>query len=266
MNVIKKTRFYELLRFYLKYNIFRNKIISARNFYSSNNLNVLSKTETISIIKQNRLSFVRIGDGEMYCLMNQMKNKTSSNNLCDNFMRDYLRMILKNDNEKLLIGLLNGPNDIDNINSTAKYPKQLNLYEYIWFRFYPKIFRYVDLTKTYGNVRAFKISTESDINYSALEGILSNENEVLVISENGLINSYHEIFSLSKTINYVFCPSIHSHKSWEEILLNCKQYPQNHLFILSAGFLSKIIAFELSKLGYWAIDIGAVPVLYHNKS
>lgn len=112
----------------------------------------------------------------------------------------------------------------------------------------------------------FKIKSKSDIRYSAFQNILSDENVVLVISENGLVNPYHEIFSFSKTIHYVFCPSIHSHKSWEEILLNCKQYPQNHLFILSAGFLSKIIAFELSKLGYWAIDIGAVPVLYHNKS
>lgn len=122
---MKDNRAYKYLRLKLKYGISNRKIHRARRFYDTNSLNVMSPSQTLELIKNRRKSFVRIGDGEMYCLMNQMKNKTSNNNLCDNFMRDYLRMILKNEKNFLLIGLLSGPYVSDNVNSPAKISQKL---------------------------------------------------------------------------------------------------------------------------------------------
>ena len=262
INLIKSSRVYKYIRFKLKYDISYRKISQAKSFYSSKSLKVISEVDTLNLLKNSQKSFIRIGDGEMYCLMNQMKNKTSNNNLCDNFMRDYLRSILRVSDENILIGLLSGPNVTKGIISSSKYPKNLNLFEYIWFRFYPKIFKYIDINSYYGNAAAFKIKTKSDPRYSLFKDIIYNKHLVLIVGMEGLIDPYHEFFSESKKIDYIFTSSYHSHKDWKSVLAKCRNYSNKSLFILSSGFLSKILSIELTNLGYRAIDIGAVPFLY----
>lgn len=266
MKYIINSRLYKFLRFVLKYNISNKKISRARLFYHHNILNVMTPIMTLEYLIKNKSSLVRIGDGEMYCLMNQMNNKTSNNNHCDRFIKDYLKQLMFIDHPNLVLGLLSPPNSAENYNLSRKYPKNLTLLEYNWFRFYPGIKKYINFDRIYGNASTFKIKSQDEVTYRLFSELIGNEDIVLVTSKNGLINPHHNLFYSAKSVNFIFVPHFHAHKEWNKYLDICKGFPKSSLFILSAGFLSKVLAVELTLNGYWAIDIGAVPVIYKEEN
>jgi len=173
-----------------------------------------------------------------------------------------LREIITDSNRSYEIGILGSPTSLENSIFPRKYNKNLTLYEYIWCRFHPKIFDYIDISKTYLNASCFKIKSLNDDRYNLLEDLIAGKELVVVTSLMGRIDINHGIFKKARNVKFILCPEIHSHLKVDEIYESCLNYDTNHLFLLSAGFLSKLLVYRLSSVGYWAIDIGAVPILY----
>ena len=224
-------------------------------------LKVFSEEETINEIIFNNKSIARYGDGEFSIIFGssigfQKYNKilskrlivvlnSNENNLLiginiltkrkyierftDNSKKFYIKWI---ENNKIRIGKL--------LNKTKNFYSSLITRFYIEYKNKNKIKKYVSLIK--------KIWDKKDIL------IIEGENTKMGV-DNNLINN-------ANSIKRIICPSFNSFSVYNKIISEIKKLNKNILILISLGPTATILAYDLSKLGYQAIDVGHLDIEY----
>ena len=73
----------------------------------------------------------------------------------------------------------------------------------------------------------------------------------------------NDIFENVKSIKRILCPSTNAFKNYNEILEKIIEFAEKeNLILISLGPTATVLAFDLAKLGYWAIDIGHIDIEY----
>ena len=72
----------------------------------------------------------------------------------------------------------------------------------------------------------------------------------------------NNLFDNAKSIKRIICPSLNSFKVYNKILKSVKKLKDKRLILIALGPTATILAFDLSILGYQAIDIGHVDIEY----
>ena len=96
----------------------------------------------------------------------------------------------------------------------------------------------------------------------ALKTIWENRDVLFIEGEQSRLGVGNDLFNNSKSIKRILCPATNAFEHYHEILETCKEYGQNRLLLLALGQTATVLAYDLSKLGYWAIDIGHIDIEY----
>lgn len=223
---------------------------------------VLTSEQTLDLIIKNRLSIARYGDGEMDLMIG--KNINFQKNSKE------LQARLKNikTNEKLLVCIpnvftnqsLNKGKIIEKEYIFWKKNRWLN--EYKWKKYFSKnillgdafISRFYLRYKDKSNVQKY---------IDKLKQLWNDKNIVFVEGVNSRLGYGNDLFDNAKSIKRILCPTANAFEKYEDIMDAIKKYSTTEdLLILALGPTATVMAYDLSEIGYQALDLGHIDIEY----
>ena len=218
--------------------------------------NVLSTTETLSLIVNNRLSICRFGDAEFDICQNI--DKTDKWQHSSEILSDRLYNILKTKREGLLVCI---PPFNSTYNNIKYWHGKLNFWQYYWLRRFEAL-RPLFSLDTYGNSFVSRDAVFYENDLSEIKKIWHCRKVVFVYGKGGRFTYLPELFDNIKEKREIKVPPTNAFDFYDDILSDCLNYDTNWLFLISAGPTATVLAYDLFERGYQALDIGHLPNCY----
>lgn len=218
---------------------------------------VLTTKETIDYIIDNKCSLCRFGDGE-FDICNQENKNDPYQTPSDELTKRLKEILQYKSNDKIIIAI---PPFNSNYNNLTNYYGKLSFWQWYWLKKFSKINKLLT-NEFYGNSFVSRETVFYENNYYNLKKIWENRNVIFVYGENGRFNIKSEIFNNIKYHKTILVKPTHAFNDYKEILSKCLIQDKEVLFIIAAGPTATVLAFDLAKSGYQALDIGHLPNCY----
>ena len=95
-----------------------------------------------------------------------------------------------------------------------------------------------------------------------LRKIWENRNIIIVEGEQSRCGFGNDLLNNTKSIKIIICPSKHAYSVYDKILNAVLKFSKDNLILISLGPTAPVLAYDLTKLGYQAIDFGSVGIQY----
>ncbi len=230
--------------------------------YHGKNPQILTNDETIEFIRDRSYSISRFGDGEFNIILgsNGLKFQELDGNLAIR-----LEEILKSNPSKMLIGIprIFSEDELDGRTDASKkwWRDYLEKTRYKWYK-------YLNFNQTYGASTFTRqyIAVEDKVSagkyFKKIKSIWENRDVVIVEGVLTRLGVGNDLLENAKSVKRIIAPSENAFSSYGKILDASKKYSKESLFLLALGPTATVLAYDLHKLGYQAIDIGHIDVEY----
>lgn len=210
--------------------------------------------QTVDSLIHSNLSIARFGDGELSI----MDGKFIPFQEYNEALARRLKEILTGDNPNLMIG----------INREYYYPEIDKLLPNVgsfYRRAVPKLRRqlskYINSDKEYCTAnfsQAYMFLKEYDFDnyYKNLRRIWDNKDILIVTCKEVLKNIKYNIYDNARKIDYLYILPRNAYSKYDEIYNAILKYAKNTLIILMVGPTANVLADDLSKKQYRALDLG----------
>lgn len=231
---------------------------------------VLNRYETIDYIMQNHCSISRFGDGEFDLVMHEKYGGNFYSNFqnFDSSLAQRLLDILSYDNpvKNHVVGL---PACIFSI-GTNEY--KYDIAEY-WNRYiYKNIDNILDIvneSKTYIDstftrfYMDYKDSSHCIDYINKMKELWRGRNLLIVEGDKSRLGVGNDLFLGANSIRRILCPSVGAYDKYNEILQSVKlNATKDDMIIIALGMTATVLAYDLSKIGFQALDMGHVDIEY----
>ena len=218
---------------------------------------VMTTTDTIKYILKNKCSVARFGDGEFnLCCGKDMSFEKAAGS--EELTKKLIEILKTKSNDKILVCI---PEFNSKFNNTKRVSGRLNFWEYYWFRMFKKLQGFL-INDFYGNTNISRNDVFYENKLEFINQIWAGRDVVFVIGENGRFIIKEEFFRDINSYETILVPPMNAYKNYNEIFEQCLKHDRNKLFLIAAGPTATVLAFDLSKQGYQAIDIGHLPNSY----
>ena len=213
---------------------------------------VLNAQDSLYSILSSDKSVARCGDGEFKLITGE----GISFQKYDKVLSERLKEIIKNKDDNILVGIT----DIFGYCSSNYMRKVMvmcrdTLYKYLNFSA-----DYIDTNVT--RQLEFVSQEQGQDYYNKMKSLWENKNIVLVEGEGSRLGIGNDLFSNAESVKRIICPIKNAFSKYNEILTECLKQEKNELFLLALGPTATVLAVDLSKKGYRAIDIGHLDTAY----
>ncbi|MCR5832128.1 MAG: GT-D fold domain-containing protein [Lachnospiraceae bacterium] len=215
---------------------------------------ILSKEETTEKIIREKKSFARLGDGEFASIVGQKRwNFQGESELLGNKMQE----VLSSTAESLLIGLnpmfyrnlFDIPeDDADGVRAYMQ-PMVRRLHAQL-----------LDRDRIYGNALFHNIESNEDV--SRLKKIWDKRDCVFIEGIHTGMGVGNDLFDNCRSIERILGPAENAIDKYEEIIKEASKQPKEKLILIALGPTATVLAYELAKKGYQAVDIGHIDLIY----
>lgn len=220
---------------------------------------IKSIIETVDLIKKNKSSLVRFGDGEIDIINH--KNIPYQTYVPE--LGEELKMILETpSNDKCLIAL---PDMFEN---TERYTSLAQNFWKNHFIYYQDFYKNLHYSEWYANTFISRPymdladKTAAGPSFEAVRSLWDDEDLLIVEGTSSRSGVGNSLFENSRSISRIICPSHNAYDKYDEILEAIKIFGDNKLILIMLGPTAKILSFHLSQEGYQAIDIGHIDSEY----
>lgn len=223
---------------------------------------VLTIDETLDEIINNKKSICRYGDGEYLTLVdkvpvNYYKQKYNKK------LIQRLRDILVDNSQNILVCL---SDTFGSLNHLTQYEKNIARYQLNIIRY--DLYKYLDFNKIYGN--AFLTRVYMMLNdkqkaahyFNRWKNVWDKKDIVIVEGEKSRLGIGNDLFNNANSIERIICPAESAFDKYDEILKYTKTLPKDKLVFIALGMTATVLAYDLAKEGFWAIDIGHIDLEY----
>lgn len=239
-----------------------NKIYEEKESINNPDLRfpkVKNRHETLAILLNSNKSMSRYGDGEFNLIFgNDLAFQNYSEELAQK-----LTHILKSTDENVIVGIPNKFGSLENeTEGNGDFWREYIVYNR------EKIYDLLDMEKQYidtdvtrpyiGN----KNKSECKGLFDMFIKLFADKNIIIVEGKYSRLGYKNDLFSKAKSIKRILCPAKNAYEKYDEILNECQQYSKDNLFILALGPTATVLAYDLAKKGYRALDVGHVDVEY----
>lgn len=222
---------------------------------------IASPDETIDKLVNDKCSISRFGDGEfdMICGVGMKYQKYNKE------LAKRLKQVLDSNEKGLLIGI----NNVIDLEYSEKYNDFANNFWKGWLhdnKF--KLLKLLSKNKQYysSNITRFYIDYKDKSwvgDYvKNLRRIWDNQDVVIVEGEYSRLGVGNDLFDNMKSIQRIICPSENAFEIYDKILNEILKIDKNKMIMLALGPTATVLAYDLFKAGYIAIDIGHVDIEY----
>lgn len=217
--------------------------------------NVMTTEEVIRCIVEEGYSISRYGDGEFTLLKSSRRNIPFQKGSKD--LQQKLALILKdyNNQNKLLVCI---PPFNSQFNNTKYFCGKYSFWETYWFENYSKLKSYFKSDK-YGNAFISRVDIFNENKLSEIKKIWDKKSVVFVYGKEGRFDVNCSLFDNINEKSILEVESMNAFEQYEFILEQCCKRDKNSLFLLAIGPTATILSYDLSRLGYQALDIGHLP-------
>lgn len=222
---------------------------------------IKSPEETIEKLIKDNCSISRFGDGEFDMICGAgMKYQ-----VYDAKLGERLNQILKSNEKGLLIGI----NNVIDLSYAEKYNDFARDYWKGWLhdnKF--KLLKLLSKNKQYysSNITRFYIDYKDKSKVGEyvekLKKIWDKQDVLIVEGEYSRLGVGNDLFDNMKSIQRLICPSENAFEIYDEILDKVLKYGKDKMILLALGPTATVLAYDLYKKGYRAIDIGHVDIEY----
>ena len=221
---------------------------------------------TINLIIANKLSLVRFGDGEFSLLLGRGISFQSYSPQ----IQQRLKEVLQSDDDKILVGIPNVFGSLEHLVKDYAYhdftPRLFWRKHMVEYR--SKIYQFINFDKEYHNAfisRPF-LSWKENLakqKFDALKCIWEKRNIIFIEGVQSRLGFKNDLFLNANLIKRILCPVKNAFSSYNKILATGKKYiGEDDLVIIALGPTATILAYDLAKLGYQALDMGHIDIEY----
>lgn len=247
-------------------NIF-NKV-KMNIFYILNNLTkyvipikVKSIDVSIDTLLRGRMSLARFGDGEL-AIMNGRNIGFQDSTL---ELKEKLKYIIRAEDNNFMVAIPGPLKEIDsNFTEYAKtcWENHLQDGRISWIK-------YIKLRKEYYNALLTRFymdynNKENTVKWIGnIKKLWSNREIVIIEGDESKLGIGNDLFADTKSIKRILAPSKNAFSKYDEILnVVKKNISKDKLILIALGPTATVLAYDLFKLGYQAIDIGHIDIEY----
>ena len=221
---------------------------------------IASIEETINEIIKNHVSVSRFGDGEYKWIADlpQDSFQTSSTE-----MQKRLTEIIKSDLDNHIVCLSDVFGDLSKYNTYGEH-------FWTWFMANNRVrwTSYLKQGKQYYNTNMtrlymdYKDKSKCASWFQLLKKVWE-EREILIIEgEKTRLGVGNDLFENVKSIQRILAPAVNAFGEYEKIFQSACEFGKGKLILIALGPTATILAYDLAKAGYQAIDVGHVDVEY----
>ena len=221
---------------------------------------IMTSEETIRQMAEEGQSLGRFGDGEMMLLLNSGDLKFQRR---DSLLAKRLAQVLSSKEEGFLVGLplVFTKNDLHTRNASSAdfWRDNLRNTRLEWYR-------RIDLRRSYANSTftrnylTLKDKTSSEAYFKQVRSIWEQRHVLVVEGEKSRVGVGNPLFSNALEVKRIICPSENAFSCYQQILDTVRKLPKDHLVLISLGPTATVLAFDLFRSGYQAIDIGHIDI------
>ena len=219
---------------------------------------ILTYQETLDKIILEKKSIIRFGDGELNLLLGRGIGFQKSNLK----LKKRLKEILKSNKQENLICLFELKNCKTNKRNSVELTILAFFQEYFWIENWKKLKKFLNKDKKYGNANITRVGVFHNVELSKIKKIWEDKEVIFVYSKKGRFDKDKRLFNSIKSYEEIFISPVNAFDDYDKILKECKTKGKEKIFLISAGPTATILAYDLSLLGYQAIDIGHFPNCY----
>jgi glycosyltransferase family protein len=220
---------------------------------------VKNRFETLDKITQENVSMSRFGDGEFMLMCGEsIPFQEHSRHI-----EERLKEIIKSENDNIIICIA------DFFGSLEQYTESNIIY---WRNYLYKarsnIYSYLNFSKTYYDACVtrpyinYKDKTKSVDYFNKFKSIFKNKNIIVVEGDKTRLGVGNDLFSSSKSLKRIICPSVNAFNKYNDILDECKKQGKDKLFIISLGPTATVLSYDLTVWGAKALDTGHLDIEY----
>lgn len=92
--------------------------------------------------------------------------------------------------------------------------------------------------------------------------IWENQDLLIIEGESSNLGMNNDLFNNVKSIERIKCPNKNAFDKYDEILSAARKFGENKLLLIALGPTATVLAYDLAKLGFRAIDLGHIDIEY----
>ena len=95
-----------------------------------------------------------------------------------------------------------------------------------------------------------------------IKRIWKNKDIIIVEGKDTKIGVGNDLLDNSKSIKRIIAPSTNAFNSYNDILNEVKKVKKDCLILIALGPTATVLSYDLSKMGYQALDVGHIDIEY----
>ena len=222
-------------------------------------IKILNIEDSINKILIEKKSIARFGDGELDLIL----GKDLDFQVYDERLSKKLEEILRNKQDFCLIGLPDVINEFNNLTEDSEifWIKNMNRTRKIWLKYINEDMEYVTANLTRLYIR-YKDKRKTGKYFSMLKQIWKNRDVIICEGAQTRVGVGNDLLSKCKSIKRIICPSENAFEKYDKIFERLKKEPKDTLILLALGPTATVLAYDLAKEGYQALDMGHFDIEY----
>lgn len=225
-------------------------------------INILNSIDSIKYIIEHKCSVSRFGDGEFIMLLGGGYDDYQG---ADQKLAKRLKEVLVS---------TDAPNHIVGLPMPLKHTIGLRLssrdfWDYFTLRKGVSLLPYLSTSKLYIDTQLSRFyimytdKSHCGNQLNLLKAIWDNQDVVIIEGTKSRTGIGNDLYDNVKSLSRILGPATDAFSMYDEMLeAIVKHVSKDNLILLSYGPTATILAYDLAKLGYWAIDIGHLDIEY----
>ncbi|MEE1250764.1 MAG: GT-D fold domain-containing glycosyltransferase [Lachnospiraceae bacterium] len=218
----------------------------------------------IEKIVKERKSLARFGDGEFAAIAGRVRHKFQTE--ADSKLGERLHQVLNAEEDNLLIGIADNYGNLEKYNEQAK--REIRRYlnpnvrkEHLALLNKNTIYYDAYVTRPY--VMYADNNTDAPRRrFAMLKQIWEDRDCIFVEGKETALGVGNDLFENAKSIKRILAPAVNAFHQYDDVLKECKKQEKDVLFLLALGPTATVLACDLCKSGYQAVDVGHVDLEY----
>lgn len=222
-------------------------------------IKILTVEESLKKLLTEKKSICRLSDGEMNIIFNRGIGYQNP----DTELAKRLKEILQTKQDFCFVGITEALNRLDNLTDENKEYWINNMYEFRekWLELLNEDMEYLAVQITRPYIR-YKDRSMAKTYFKMLKDLWKDRDVIICEGEQTRLGVGNDLLKECKSIKRILCPSENAFSKYTQILKELKKESKDSLFLIALGPTATILAYDLAKEGFQALDVGHVDIEY----
>lgn len=221
---------------------------------------IAGNEQTIAMLAGEGKSLGRFGDGEMMLILGSGDLSFQKQ---DAQLACRLEEVLRSREEHFLVGIpdvftnksLEGRNE----SSSSFWMDNLRHTRLEWYRrlSFSRLYASSTFTRNYVTL---KDKSPAEAYFLAVRKIWENRKVLMIEGCKSRVGVGNDLFAGTVEVKRIICPACNAFDAYDQILAQALSMPRDYLVLIALGPTATVLAYDLYKAGYQAIDIGHMDI------